>query len=156
MAEKVHNQLDNMGVRILAKEHPGNTATPRAMDNTVIPSAEELGSYRRVHVQRFQDGRGEALPRGRELELHELGLTAGREGAVLRDVHTFVKRHRRNVQLRSSAVYARTPRMRSGSWLPSGKRARAAQDLEAADENTTVSCAHGSARARRQVPVEGR
>ena len=35
--------------------------------------------------------------------------------------------------------------MRSGSWLSSGKRARAAQDFGAADENATVSGAHGSA-----------
>ena len=47
------------------------------------------------------------------------------------------------------STHGRTPRMRSGSWLPSGKRARAALDFEAADENTTV-------RARKQAPVEGR
>ena len=37
--------------------------------------------------------------------------------------------------------------MSSGSWIPSGKRARAVQDIKAADENTTVSGAHESARA---------
>ena len=65
------------------------------------------------------------------------------------------QRQKHNVHLRSSAPHERTP-MRSGSWLPSGKRARAAQDIEADEENTTVSGAHGSAHARRQALVEGR
>ena len=57
----------------------------------LLPSTEELASHRRVRVQRFQDGRGEALQRGGELEQHERGLIAGREDAILRDVHTFVR-----------------------------------------------------------------
>ena len=56
----------------------------------LLPSAEELSSHRRVRMQRFQDGRGEALQRGRELELHERGVIAGREDAILR-VRTFVR-----------------------------------------------------------------
>ena len=35
LAEEVHDQLDNMGVKILAKKHSGNTATPKATDTTV-------------------------------------------------------------------------------------------------------------------------
>ena len=35
LAEKVHDQLDHMGVKTLAKKHSGNTATPKATDTTV-------------------------------------------------------------------------------------------------------------------------
>ena len=48
----------------------------------LLPSAEDPGSHRRDRVQRFQDGRGEALQRGRELESHVRGLIAEREGAT--------------------------------------------------------------------------
>lgn len=41
-AEEVHDQLDNMGVKILAKERSGNMATPKAADKTVIPKLKNL------------------------------------------------------------------------------------------------------------------
>ena len=41
-AEEVHDQLDNMGVKILAKEHLGNTATPGAMYKTLYPQLKNL------------------------------------------------------------------------------------------------------------------
>lgn len=41
-AEEVHDQLDNMGVKILAKERSGNMTTPKAADKTVIPKLKNL------------------------------------------------------------------------------------------------------------------
>ena len=58
LAEEVHDPLDSHVVKILALKHPGNTTTPKATDKTATLN----------RMQRFQDGRGEALQRGGELE----------------------------------------------------------------------------------------
>ena len=63
-AEEVHDQLDNMhGSQNLGKGTSWQLGDAESHGENSLSPTEEFGSHRRVRVQRFQDGRGEAPAR---------------------------------------------------------------------------------------------
>ena len=89
-AEEVHDQLDYMVVKILAKERPSNMATTEAADKTVISRMENLAV---VDAFVCNDSKTDVLKSSNEEgNWSDVSEDSSQKGdAVLHDVHTSVR-----------------------------------------------------------------